>query len=165
MKSNIYPAEGAVVGESFYVDDLHLTRMAGSLKRNDAEISYIVARPYHFLVEVNGKAHKILVPAGLKTDLASVPRCFRNIVGRVGRHLEASIVHDWLYVAWQVTGVMPQRHMWRFANDVMYSAMRKAGVSKPQIGVVKLGLECPPFSWRVFKAPEIGSPFADMSQQ
>ena len=88
-----------------------------------------------------------------------------NIVGRVGRHLEASIVHDWLYVAWQVTGVMPQRHMWRFANDVMYSAMRKAGVSKPQIGVVKLGLECPPFSWRVFKTPEIGSPLADMSQQ
>ena len=43
---------------------------------------------------------EIAVPRGFMTDLSSAPKFFWNIVGPIGSHLEASIVHDYLYWAW-----------------------------------------------------------------
>lgn len=37
------------------------------------------------------------VLAGFKTDGASIPRLLRPLVKNFGQHLEAAIVHDWLY--------------------------------------------------------------------
>lgn len=42
----------------------------------------------------------IEAPRGLHTDLASVPKALWWVVGPIGRHLEASIIHDYLYMAW-----------------------------------------------------------------
>lgn len=39
----------------------------------------------------------IVVPKGFKTDYASVPKIFRNIINSYGKHGRAAIVHDWLY--------------------------------------------------------------------
>ena len=39
----------------------------------------------------------IVVPKGFKTDYASVPRIFRNIINSYGKHGRAAVVHDWLY--------------------------------------------------------------------
>jgi hypothetical protein len=39
----------------------------------------------------------ILVPAGFRTDFASVPRGFWNLFPRDGRGRDAAVVHDWLY--------------------------------------------------------------------
>ena len=39
----------------------------------------------------------IVVPAGFKTNFASVPRIFRNIIQQWGKHGNAAIIHDYLY--------------------------------------------------------------------
>lgn len=39
----------------------------------------------------------IKVPKGFKTDYASVPKIFRNIINCSGKHGRAAVVHDWLY--------------------------------------------------------------------
>lgn len=39
----------------------------------------------------------IIVPAGFRTDYASVPRVFRNIINSYGKHGRAAVIHDWLY--------------------------------------------------------------------
>lgn len=39
----------------------------------------------------------IVVPKGFKTDYASIPRLFRNIINSYGKHGRAAVVHDWLY--------------------------------------------------------------------
>ena len=39
----------------------------------------------------------IVVPKGFKTDYASVPKIFRNIINTYGNHGRAAVVHDWLY--------------------------------------------------------------------
>lgn len=45
----------------------------------------------------------------LLTDLSSVPWTGWSLVSRVGPHLEASIVRDWLYIAWQRQRKEPRR--------------------------------------------------------
>ena len=49
-------------------------------------------------------------------------------VGRVGPHLEASIIHDYLYIAWQVKNVDATEERRRFADDLMLAAMKAAGM-------------------------------------
>ena len=39
----------------------------------------------------------VVVPKGFKTDYASVPRIFRNIINTYGKHGRGAVVHDWLY--------------------------------------------------------------------
>ena len=39
----------------------------------------------------------VVVPKGFKTDYASVPKIFRNIINTYGKHGRAAVVHDWLY--------------------------------------------------------------------
>ena len=46
----------------------------------------------------------ITVPVGFKTNLASVPQIFWNIIPRDGNYTPAAIVHDWLYSAHAIEG-------------------------------------------------------------
>ena len=39
----------------------------------------------------------ITVPAGFKTDLASVPRIFWSLIPPFGRYDDAAVIHDWIY--------------------------------------------------------------------
>ena len=39
----------------------------------------------------------IKVPKGFRTDYASVPKIFRNIINCSGKHGRAAVIHDWLY--------------------------------------------------------------------
>ena len=39
----------------------------------------------------------VVVPKGFRTDYASVPKIFRNIINTYGKHGRAAVVHDWLY--------------------------------------------------------------------
>ena len=75
---------------------------------------------------------QIVVPSGMLTDLTSSPWAARQIVNRVGPHLEAAIVHDFLFLAWQdLPGRGARREDFRFANAVMREAMEAAGISGP----------------------------------
>ena len=63
---------------------------------------YILQHPFEADYEIDGDEwRRLTVPRGLITDLTSVPRPLRVFVGRVGPWLEAAIIHDYLYVAWQ----------------------------------------------------------------
>ena len=39
----------------------------------------------------------IVVPRYFKTDLASVPRVFWNLIPPFGKYDDAAVIHDWLY--------------------------------------------------------------------
>ena len=72
---------------------------------------------------------EITVPKGMLTDLTSVPSVARGIIGRVGPHLEAAIVHDFLYVAWQdVAGLEAREKDREFSDKLMRAAMLSANV-------------------------------------
>lgn len=77
-----------------------------------------------FRLDTEEDRRSITVSKGMLTDLASVPRCFRWYAGRVGPHLEAAIVHDFLYVAWQdLKEMCPKPGMRFFADRIMLAAM------------------------------------------
>ena len=44
----------------------------------------------------DGKTVLVTVPSGFVTDLASIPRIFRLLVPKNGRHRAAAIIHDYL---------------------------------------------------------------------
>ncbi|MEM6944954.1 MAG: DUF1353 domain-containing protein, partial [Pseudomonadota bacterium] len=98
---------------------------------SDRETQYVVAEDYtvSFLVDERLPRWQITVPKGMLTDLTSVPRVGRWFVGRVGPHLEAAIVHDFLFIAWQdPEGREPKVRDFEFANEVMRVAMKQAKV-------------------------------------
>ena len=66
----------------------------------------------------------ITVPAGYRTDFASVPRFFHRIVSPVGRHGKAAIVHDWL------CDESPKTTDYWQAAEIFDEAMEALGVSR-----------------------------------
>jgi hypothetical protein len=103
--------------------------------RRGQDASYVLAKNYRVCAQIRkcGSTKPewfcIEVPKCFLTDLSSAPRWARWYVSRVGPHLEASIVHDWLFVAWQCGDRVPDEQMRRFADDVFLEAMRVARVS------------------------------------
>jgi len=69
-----------------------------------APFAYLTAWHWHFTV-----------PTGFKTDLASIPRVFWNILPPFGKYTEAAVLHDWLYR----THLVPRPD----ADDVLLEAM------------------------------------------
>lgn len=67
-----------------------------------------------------GKINKIVVPAGFKTDYASIPRFFWRVLPPVGKYDRAAVVHDYLY---HYNGVTRKQ-----ADDVLLEAMRVLNV-------------------------------------
>ena len=39
----------------------------------------------------------VVVPKGFRTDYASVPKIFRNIINTYGKHGREAFINDWLY--------------------------------------------------------------------
>ncbi len=67
--------------------------------RADAPGRWVLLSP---LVWVDG-ATTIEVPDGFVTDLASVPRPFRNVLDINGRSRRAAVLHDFLYTEQKLT--------------------------------------------------------------
>ena len=77
-----------------------------------------------------------VVPVGFKTDLASIPRPFRNAINVNGKSRRAAVLHDWLYSGKCVARVDADRlFLDAMAADgvgwvtrrAMYAAVRAAG--------------------------------------
>lgn len=151
------------ITEFRYQDWLILGRNPKSLKRGDREAMYIIMEDYSVSLDIDGKLMVIVVPKGMTTDLASVPKWARSIVGRVGPHLEACIVHDWLYIAWQLQDRQPTRDDWKFANRVLYAGLKAAGVGWVIRTAMKVAMETPILSWGVFKGRDKNL-FVEMGQ-
>lgn len=117
-----------------YISDLTLVRFYESLKTATGhDALYIVGRDYTLQYSIDGVTHHVIVPMGMLTDLASVPRFARWFVERVGKHLEAAIVHDFLYVAhkWEKDPQIRKKKR-KFADDMFLVGIRESGV-----GIIK----------------------------
>ena len=101
-------------------------------RRTGEDADYVLSHNYEAVAVIadsgGTKEFAICVPRSFLTDLSSVPRWGRWLVSRVGPHLEASIVHDWLYVAWQHEKKDAMEAMRGFADDVFRAAMEEAKV-------------------------------------
>lgn len=79
----------------------------------------------------------ILVPAGFRTDLASVPAIGRWLFPRSGRYNEAAVCHDWMYCTQMFQDRMKCDRLFRemmsylgvgrIARNVMFMAVRVGG--------------------------------------
>ncbi len=112
---------------------LTLTRTIESIKQRKAEdADYVVVEEFSVSVETicGGKVRTwtISAPEDFHTDLSSVPKGFRWIVGRTGTHLEASVLHDYLYAAWHDLDFVPTDRDRYFADRVFLKAMEETRV-------------------------------------
>jgi len=67
----------------------------------------------------------VVVPVGFTTDLASIPRIFRLLFVKNGKHRPAAIVHDWLC---RLDLAFPRT----VADKIFHEAMRVRGVGRMQ---------------------------------
>lgn len=72
-----------------------------------------------------GAWETFVVPAGQRTDFASIPRYFVWFLPRYGRYTRAAILHDYLWRELATTG----RMRWVDADGIFRRAMRELDVS------------------------------------
>jgi hypothetical protein len=156
---NPYPDGFAEVDGFQYHCRLVLAREPKALKAGIArEASYVVAAPYTVSFRVDGDWRALTVPQGMLTDLTSVPQVARSAVGRVGRHLEAAIVHDYLFIAWQLLDEQGEHRGARkgdfqFANAVMFAGLKAAFVAWSQQQAIRAALTGFGISWGAYRRP------------
>lgn len=68
----------------------------------------------------------VTVPAGFRTDGASIPRLFHNIIGPFGSYFHAAVLHDFLYSKASDFRWRPITR--RQADDLFLEAMFNSGV-------------------------------------
>ena len=83
-----------------------------------------------------GNKDLFTVPVGFKTDFASVPRLFWNILPPTGRYTKAAILHDWLYNSHAVSKedadgifrrIMEEENVGVVKRNIMYFAVKFFG--------------------------------------
>lgn len=81
------------VSDFGYLEDLHLVR-----RKTGEGGHFLVERDYRCAFRLDSRDIIYTVPAGTKTDLASIPRFAQGIVEKLGAHIEAAVVHDRLCI-------------------------------------------------------------------
>lgn len=71
-----------------------------------------------------GKRQRFVVPAGFRTDLATVPGVVAWLVPRWGLYTRAAVLHDWLCTVGIATGVVTSRD----ADGIFRRVLRESGV-------------------------------------
>ena len=71
-----------------------------------------------------GRRDRFVVPAGFRTDLATVPRVVVWLVPRWGLYTRAAVLHDWLCTVGIATGVVTARD----ADGLFRRVLRESGV-------------------------------------
>lgn len=74
-----------------------------------------------------GRDASFIVPAGFRTDLATVPNALTWLAPRYGVYSRAAVLHDWLCVEAD-EGRFERRH----ADGIFRRSMRELGVSLPR---------------------------------
>ncbi len=161
--ANPYPDTWTDLSDFEYRSALSLIRPVNTVQdRMGEDGNYILNRDFDVCLSIDGQGHSITAPRGLITDLTSVPPLFRSIIGRVGPWLEAAILHDWLYRAWQVIpGKVPTERDRAFADRAMLIAMEAARVGWPRRYVIYLAVRL--FGGRAFRRRE--TVFAELERR
>lgn len=85
-----------------------------------------------------GNTETFNVPAGFKTDFASVPRVFWNIIPPTSpKYSRAAVLHDWFYANHNVSR--------KDADGLFRRIMRESGVGKLKRGIMWLAVRA--FGW------------------
>jgi hypothetical protein len=71
-----------------------------------------------------GRRDVFVVPAGFRTDFASVPRVVVWLIPRIGRYTPAAVLHDWLVTEGIVGGAVTSRD----ADGLFRRALRELGI-------------------------------------
>ena len=114
--------------------DLMIARPRARLRpQHDREEEYVVLRDFTVAFEVDGREWRVTAPAGMLTDLATSRWFTKPVLGRVGPHLEAAIIHDYLSIAWQdVTARRdrrrPRRGDFEFSNAAMMAMLARVNL-------------------------------------
>lgn len=118
-----------------YVDHLQLVRYNARPKLSPPNSTWQLAEDYAVEIDIDyldavgqrrQECWRVKAPRGLYTDLSSVPAFGRWIVSKVGAHLEASIVHDYLYMKWTDDRLNDHRFCdWVFADECLRAGMKK----------------------------------------
>ncbi len=121
-----------------YLDELKFVRHAQIHVKKKPKSLWQLSANFRVRMTVHPKegdpySLTIKAPRGLYTDLASVPKPLWAIVGPIGRHLEASIVHDYLYMAWTDFRAKAARSDWGFADAVFKAGMKVSKVHKRKL--------------------------------
>ncbi len=93
----------------------------------------------------------LTAPRGMYTDLASVPKLAWAVIGPIGPHLEASIIHDYLFMAWTDYRNKARRIDFEFTNDVFEAGLKASKVSRLHRTLI-LGAVRSELAWAVFAA-------------
>jgi len=169
---NPYPQERwAEITDFAYLTPLVLRReLEALLLRPDDGIDaeYIVAEPYRVGYRLDGgDERQVEVPAGFLTDLVSAPTIAALVgIRRVGPYLEGTIVHDYLYVAWQYLEAEadrePRDEDRRFADELYRAAMIAAKVPGSQVRLIYHAVRT--FGWSTYAEENPGS-FGELPEQ
>ena len=78
-----------------------------------------------------------------------MPKLLWSIVGPIGSHLEISILHDYLYMAWTDFRPKARRDDWDFADEVFRAGLRASRVHKRRL--IYLAVHSIFTGWPVFR--------------
>jgi hypothetical protein len=115
-----------IITNFVFADALHLVRG----REGKHGVHFILSVAYRAMfdidIDIDGVTKSvtktITVPPGFATDFASIPRMFQGIVQKLGPHIEAAVVHDYLCVDKPWTS--------KVAADVFYAGMLAGGTPK-----------------------------------
>ena len=126
---NPYPKKPVEVVSYEYLTPLLLVRGLNAPKtRKGRDAKYILAADFTISYRTaDDKLHFVTAPAGMVTDLTSSP--VHSVVAPTGPWLEAAIIHDYLYVAWEAVQYHePTKQDRAFADDILLAGCKAAGV-------------------------------------
>ena len=117
---NPYPTREVEITDYRYLTPLHLMRGVNAAKsRKGRDALYILSKD--FSIEWTDEAknrHIITAMKGMVTDLTSSP--VHSVVSPTGPWLEAAIIHDYLYIAWEsMHGYEPTKRDRKFADRML----------------------------------------------
>jgi hypothetical protein len=143
------------IGGFEYLDELNFRRHAKSPPETSDSLWQLAAdfsvRFELELADGSKKKLELTAPRGMYTDLASVPKLAWSAIGPIGAHLEASIVHDYLFMAWTDYRNKARRVDFDFANGIFAAGLFASKV--PTVDrVLILAAVSTSFAWRVFAA-------------
>jgi hypothetical protein len=88
----------------------------------------------------------VTIPTGFRTDGASIPKAFHNIMGPFGEYFPAAIFHDWAYSK-ASNGYFPADR--KMADDVFKELMFNVGVPWLTREIIYQAVRG--FGWRSYK--------------